>query len=155
LSAWSQLSPQVDGVLDARLTNAAGFGRADSYYAGVTATWRLDLDAAAAARRFDQQAAIAKLRESQAERSGEQQLKDAVADAEASLQTFVAARSNAAYQQSLLALVRQQQQAGVTTATDVTLAEQQAFAAEVLLIEANANIKLARVLVRLAAGLAP
>ncbi len=41
-AAWLALLPIVSGTAVARISNAAGFGRQDSYYAGLTATWVLD-----------------------------------------------------------------------------------------------------------------
>lgn len=151
-SSLAQLLPTVDAVAEARLTNAAGFGRADSYVFGAAATWRLGVGAAATAMRFDSSAALARAQSEQARQNAEQALADSIGDAESLRQAHIAARADVDFRQARLAQARAQQAVGVGVALDVTLASQEAFVAEVALIEADANLKLARVLVRLAAG---
>lgn len=151
--AWFGLLPTLSGVAVARWTNAAGFGRQDTYYLGASATWNLDF---ARPARIGTAEASARAAEVRAERVT-QQLETAVFEAwhrvSTSRASVASARALLEASQRAASDARARVESGSGTQLDQIQAERDLFQAEVSVIQAVANLRVARASLRIRSGL--
>jgi outer membrane protein TolC len=150
------LVPALAGVGSEHGTNAASFiGQPWSYYGALSIFWQLDYSTFAAIRAQDAAVAAAHAREERVQRA----VRDAIRAAWAGVSAAIAeSRSARAQQQasghaSELAQVRYE--AGRATELEMLRAQDDAFAADVARIQADADLANARLQLRLAAGIDP
>ena len=151
-AAWLSLAPTISGHLTERVTNAAGFGPSNQWAAGVTATWQLDFGRPAAIGTRGAAAERARIGLEQAQQQVETQIFEA-------WQRVSTARARAeAAQAALTATQRAAQDAqarfetGAATQLDVIQTERDLFTAEVGTIQAIADLRVARALLRIRSG---
>lgn len=151
-AAWLSLAPTVSGQFTERVTNAAGFGPSNQWLAGITATWQLDFGRPAAIGTRGAAAERARIGLEQARQQVETQIFEA-------WQRVATARARAeAAQAALTATQRASQDAharfetGAATQLDVIQTERDLFTAEVQTIQAIADLRVARALLRIRSG---
>jgi outer membrane protein len=144
--------PTVSAFASERLTNAAGFGDVANWSAGVKLSWLLDRRTLARQRLGQASAGVSAVRV----RRSVQDARDRVTDAwnqvaaERARAEAAAAEAEAARQAVEVASTRFG--GGTATQIEVIQAQRDAFAADVSLATARANLAAARALLRLAAG---
>lgn len=152
-AGWMVLVPTVNATAQERFTNATGFAGQNAYFsAGVSLSWRADLSAVPAARALGTATAAARTRETRALQAAEDDLFEAWQRLRLAL-----ARSEAAHAQEMVstravAQARDRLTAGTATTLDVLTLGRDAFAAEVARIQADADLLLARAVLRNASG---
>jgi outer membrane protein len=151
-AAWLSLAPTISGQLTERVTNAAGFGPTNQWAAGVTATWQLDFGRPAAIGTRGAAAERARIGLEQAQQQVETQIFEA-------WQRVASARARAEASQAALAATRRASQdaqarfeTGAATQLDVIQTERDLFTAEVGTIQAIADLRVARALLRIRSG---
>lgn len=152
-AAKFSMFPTLSANAQERLTNATGFaGRADSYMLQAVLSWRLDYGTYANAEAQAIATDIQKIRAERARRNLEDGIFDAHQRVHAGIAKSASARaqSEAARKAELLALERHR--AGVSTQLEVTQAQRDAFLAEASRIQADADLALARAVLRITAG---
>lgn len=151
--AWMALLPTISATGVARWSNAAGFGQQDSYYVGLTATWSLDF--ARPARIGTASAALdaAAVRSERAAQQVEtaifeawERVQSSRASAEAATAALEASRRAASDAAARF-------EAGAATQLDQIQAERDLFQAEVARIQAIANLRVARAVLRIRSGM--
>lgn len=152
-AAWAALFPTLSGSASERVTNASGFGQPSLWQIGLTLTWTLDFTRAAAVSTREHGERIARIRE---ERQAAQ-LETAVHESwyrVASLRARAAAAREGAVSSTRGAEVaRARYTAGTGSALEVSQAERDLLLAEVQRIQADADLAVARRVLRLRAGL--
>lgn len=152
-AAKFSMFPTLSANAQERLTNATGFaGRADSYTLQAVLSWRLDYGTYANAEAQVIATDIQKIRAERARRDLEDAIFDAYQRVQAGLAKSASARAQAAAARKAEHLALQRYQAGVSTQLDVTQAQRDAFQAEAARLQADADLALARVTLRIAAG---
>ena len=152
LSSWTTLAPTINATAIDRLTNAAGFGQNNSLALGVALSWKLDGSSVQVARAQLAAAEGAAIREAQTVQAAKDELHDAWDRVQGELARATAARAQQGAAAQAAVITRQRLEVGTATVLDSVIADRDAFAADVARIEADVNLKLARVLQRLAAG---
>lgn len=155
-AARAALLPKLSVNGQERLTNATGFaGRSSIYTLQAVLSWRLDYSTYASAQA---QAAAAELQDIRAERT-RRGLEDTIFDAykrvEAGIVKSTAARAQAQAARKAAELALDRYRAGALTQLDVTQSQRDLFQAEAARIKADADLSLARVVLRVAAGKPP
>ena len=144
--------PRIDAIAVERWSNAAGFGEQSSGSVGVTASWRFDASLVHRGRvaRATERATLAR------ERQARQAARDRAVDA---WNTVVARRATVAATRARLGAAREGAAAattrfgaGTATQLEVVEAQRDAFAADVALIQARAELALAGAVLRIVAG---
>ncbi len=152
-AAWMVLLPTVNATAQERITNASGFAGQNAYFsAGLTLSWRADLGALPAARALGTATAASRIREARALQNAEDDLFEAWQRVR-----FALVRSEAAHAQELVSVravsqARERLTAGTATPLDLMQLERDSFSAEVARIQADADLLLARAVLRNAAG---
>jgi outer membrane protein len=155
-AAWLALAPTISGTAVVRWANAAGFaGRQDSEYVGVTATWILDFARPARIGTAQAQLEAAGVRAERALQVAETSIFEAwqrVETARASLEA-----ADAALDASRRAAedARARYESGAGTQLDQITAERDLFQAEGARIQALADLRVARAVLRLRSGMEP
>ncbi|MCB9592369.1 MAG: TolC family protein [Sandaracinaceae bacterium] len=151
--AWFALLPTLGATAVARWSNASGFGRQDSYYLGLSATWAFDFSRPAQVEATSAALEGVEVREDRAL----QQARTAVFEA---WHRVDASRASAAAADSVLAASRRaaedaaaRNDSGVATQLERIQAERDLFQAEVGRIQAIANLRVAREVLRIQSGL--
>lgn len=151
-AAWLSLAPTISGQFTERMTNASGFGPKNQWAAGITATWSLDFGRPAAINTQGAAAERARIGLEQARQQVETQIFEA-------WQRVATARARAeAAQAALTAMRRASEDArasfetGAATQLDVIQTERDLFAAEVQHIQAIADLRVARAVLRIRSG---
>jgi len=151
-AAWLSLAPTISGQVTERVTNAAGFGPNNQWAAGITATWQLDFGRPAAIGTRGAAAERARIGLEQAQQQVETQIFEA-------WQRVSTARARAEAAQAALTATRRASQdaqarfeTGAATQLDVIQTERDLFAAEVGTIQAIADLRVARALLRIRSG---
>ncbi|MCB9565594.1 MAG: TolC family protein, partial [Kofleriaceae bacterium] len=144
--------PTVTAFAAERLTNASGFGERATWSVGVTATWRLELETLRSARVADAGERVGAVRLGRAAQAARDRITDAwdLIDARRAAADAAAAQVAAAHEALDVARVRIR--GGLATPLDLLGAQRDAFAADVELVQARAELAAARALLRLAAG---
>ncbi|HEY8430960.1 MAG TPA: TolC family protein [Sandaracinaceae bacterium] len=152
-SAWMAMLPTISATGVARWSNAAGFGRQDSYYVGLTATWTLDF--ARPARIGTAEAALegAEVRAERAVQQVETAIFEAWQRVEASRASAEAASAALEASRRAAQDARARYEAGAGTQLEQIQAERDLFQAEVAHIQAIANLRVARAVLRIRSGL--
>lgn len=145
--------PTVGAFAQEKLTNAVGFGQQPFYAFGVVATWKLDGGLVPQVRARSAAREVARARE----RRSFEEVRDRVHEAWQTVETRRSKRRSAnaslAASRAALLIARERFAAGQGTLLDVSLAERDVLAGEASVIDANARLGLARLDLRLAAGL--
>lgn len=152
LSSWTTLAPTINATATDRLTNAAGFGENNSLALGVALSWKLDGASVQGARAQMAASDGAAIREAQTVQAAHDELHDAWDRVQGELARAKAARAQQDAAAKAAIITRQRLEVGTATVLDSVIADRDAFAADVGRIEADVNVKLSRVLLRLAAG---
>jgi outer membrane protein len=144
--------PTLSAFASERVTNAAGFGEADNWSAGVKLSWLLDRRTLARHRLGQASAQASAVRVRRAVQDARDRVTDAwnQVTAERARAEAAAAEVEAARQSAEVATTRFA--GGTVTQIEVIQAQRDAFAADVSLAAARANLAAARALLRLAAG---
>jgi outer membrane protein len=144
--------PTVSVVASERISNAAGFGEAATFSVGVTASWQLDARVPREAARARAQARVGAVRQARAARDARDRITDAWNAVDARRATVDAAVARLDAARAALEVVRTRVASGLAAPVDLTVAQRDAFAAEVAALQARADLAAARALLRLAAG---
>lgn len=144
--------PTLSAFASERVTNAAGFGQADNWSAGLQLSWLLDRRTLARHRLGQVSVATSAVRVRRADQDARDRITDAwnQITAERARAEAAAAEAEAARQSVEVATTRFA--GGTATQIEVIQAQRDAFAADVSLVSARANLAAARALLRLAAG---
>jgi outer membrane protein len=154
--AWQALLPTLSASASERLTNATGFnGQASAWALGVTAGWTLDFARPAAIGTRDHQLAAARARLARVERAAETAIHEAWHRVVSLVVRARSARAAQVASQRAAEVARARFEAGTGTQLEVSQAERDVFAAEVVRIQADAALRVARLTLRVRAGRAP
>jgi outer membrane protein len=145
--------PTLTATAQDRLTNATGFvGKTASYTLTLTAAWRFDFSLSPAQKAQEATLEGARAREEKSRRGADDQIHEAWHRVHAGLARGRAARAQAAAAEQASRLAAERYAAGATTQLEVIQAQRDAFSARVSLVQADADLAVARVLLRLSAG---
>lgn len=144
--------PTLSAFASERVTNAAGFGQADNWSAGLELSWLLDRRTLARHRLGQASAGASAVRVRRSAQDARDRITDAwnQVTAERARAEAAAAEVEAARQSVDVATTRFG--GGTATQLEVIQAQRDAFAADVTLAAARANLAAARALLRLATG---
>lgn len=151
-SAWLALLPTISGTAVARWTNAAGFGRQDTYFAGVTATWYFDFARPARIEATSAAMEAAQVRIERAVQQAETGVFDAWHRVEASRAAAEAALAVLAASQRAADDARARVESGTAPQLEQIQAERDLFQARFAAIQALANLRIARDALRIRSG---
>ncbi len=152
-AAGAALIPTLAAVATQRFTNATGFlGKYAFAAVGASLSWRFDFAALPALRTQRGALAIAKVREQRVRQATYDQVHDAWHRVRAGLVKSTSARSQTDASKTAVERAKQRYENGTALLIDVTQAERDLFSAEVARIQADADLALARTLLRLASG---
>lgn len=152
-AAAYSLLPTLSASATERLTNATGFaGQASSYVLQAVLNWNLDYGTYASAKAQAAAAEVQKIRVERSRRGVEDSIFDAYHRVEASIAKSASARAEAEASLEAATLSLEGYQAGKITQLEVTQSQRDAFSAQAARIKADADLALARVLLRVAAG---
>lgn len=155
-ASGSALLPTLSANAQERFTNATGFaGRSSVYALQAVLSWRLDYGTYANAKAQSAQAELQRIREAKELRSTEDSIFEAYQRVEAGIAKSQAARAQAEAAKKAADLATERYRAGASTQLDVTQAQRDAFQAEAMRIQADADLEYARVSLRVAAGKPP
>jgi len=152
-AAWLALLPTVGGSARQQFTNAAGFGPNAQWALLVTGTWQLDFLRPAQIGTRDSQLAGARVQQDLAAQQAETHIFEqwhrvrslrAAAAAARAARTALAQAANDAHLRY---------DAGSATQLDVIQADRDLFQADVMRIQADANLRVARYTLRIRSGL--
>ena len=152
----NSLLPTLSGTAEEKLTNATAFvgGHTAVYLLQLTANWRLDTTLFAQNRAQNAAVAAARANEEGARQAAEDAVFRDWQQIHADIDSSRSARAQVAATQLAASLAEDRYQSGVATQLDVLTARQDAFAADVARIQADADLAYARLALRLDAGAA-
>ncbi len=151
-SAYALL-PTLSANATERISNATGFvGQAASYAIQGVLSWNLDYGTYSTAQAQVAAADVQKIRAERTRRGVEDNIFDAYHRVEASIARSESARSEAQASKKAALLSMERYQAGSLTQLDVTQSQREAFQAQAARIKSDADLALARVLLRVSAG---
>lgn len=154
-AAGLDLVPTVEAFVAERITNATGFGEPDNLQAGVTINWRLD---ATSFRRDDEIAARVRVNDLRVE-AARRLARDRIADVWDQIGNrkarIAAAKAEVSAQEAATTDAEKRQREGRATGLEVDDARRARLAAAIEVARAEAELELARVLLRTAAGVDP
>jgi outer membrane protein TolC len=147
--------PTVSATGEEKFTNATALngGYNEVYLLQLAATWRLDTTLFAQNRAQNAAAAAARANEDQARQSAEDAVFRDWQQIRADIDSARSARAQVVATKLAASLAEDRYQSGVATQLDVLQARQDAFAADVARIQADADLAYARLALRLDAGL--
>ena len=154
-AAWFALLPSIAAQASARWTNAAGFARQDTYYVGLSATWVLDFLRPAQIGTRSAQQRLADVRAERVVQATETAVFEAWQRVDAARARAEAAAAAEAATARAATDARARFAAGAGTQLEQIQAERDLFQAEVGHIQATAELRVARALLRSRAGLPP
>ena len=143
-AAWRALFPVLAANAAARWTNAAGFGHKDSYYAGLSATWTLDFLKPARIGTTRAELGAAEVQSERAAQQAATALFDAWHRVQASRTSVEAALAGQQASQRAAHDAQARYESGTATQLDLIEAQRDAFQADVAVIQAAANLNVAR-----------
>ncbi len=145
------LLPTLSGTAEERFTNATAFigGHSAIYLFQVTATWRLDTTIVSQVRAQDAAVAAARANEERVRQAAEDAVFRDWQQVRADIDSARSSRAQVAATQLAASLADDRYAAGVATQLDVLQARQDAFAADVARIQADADLAYARQALRL------
>lgn len=141
--AWLAFVPSVSATAAERVTNAAGFGAANSWSIAVQASWSLDFLRPAQIGTRDAALAAARARLERTEQQARYQLEDAWTRAHALEARARAAEAALAATQRAADDTRARYETGVASQLELVQADRDLFAAEVVRIQALADLEVA------------
>lgn len=150
--AWMALLPTLAGTASERVTNAAGFGPEAQWALGLTLTWTLDFGRPATIEAREDAVAVVAAREERARLGAETAIFEAWHRVRSLVARARAARAAEEASAHGASVARARYDAGTGTQLDVSQAERDLFAAEVSRIQADADLVVQRLLLRLRAG---
>jgi outer membrane protein TolC len=154
-SAKASLLPSLSLTGVEHLTNATGFllGHNSAYTFVFTLAWRLDLSTIASIRATGQGAELARLRAEQARLAVRDQIYNDWQRVQAGIAKSRAARAQSEAAALAAQFANERYGSGAGTQLDVIQAQRDAFGAEVARIQADADLRFARALLHLDAGI--
>ncbi len=153
-AAWASFWPTLSGVAQEKFTNATAFtgGHSDVYLLQLVANWKLDMTILPQVRAQDAVAAAARASEDKARQAAEDSVYRDWQQVRADIDASRSARAQVSATQLAASLAEDRYQSGVATQLDVLQARQDAFAADVARIQADADLAYARTALRLDSG---
>jgi outer membrane protein len=151
--AWLALLPTVSANATARYSNASGFGQSDAYSVGVSATWVLDFARPARLESASAALDVARVRAERASQQSETAIFDAWERVESLRASARAAQVQLQAARRAADDARARFEAGAATQLDQITAERDLFQAEVGHIQAIANLRVARAVLRIRSGM--
>lgn len=155
LAAVGQLLPSVSVFAAERFTNASGFGPSALWSAGVQARWALDFTRRADAAVEGASLASARVRAERARADVQTALHDSWHRARSLAVRVGAARAAEQASERGASIARARWDAGTGNQLEVSQAERDLLSARVARIRAEADLSVARLTLRLRAGLPP
>jgi outer membrane protein TolC len=145
------LLPTLAGVAEEKFTNATAFtgGHSAIYLFQVTASWKLDTTIAPQVRAQDAAVAAARADEERARQAAEDAVFHDWQQVRADIESARSSRAQVTASQLAASLAADRYTSGVATQLDVLQARQDAFAADVARIQADADLAYARQALRL------
>lgn len=151
--ASALLYPSLSVSANERFTNATGFlGRYAIASASANLGWRFDLAILPQLRAAKAQAALTRIRADRARQAAYDDIHAAWHQVKAALVKSRSARTERDTSKIAVAQARMRYEAGTGLFLEVTQAERDAFSAQISLIQADADLASARVLLRIRAG---
>lgn len=151
--AWLALLPTLSASATARYSNASGFGSSDAYSVGVSATWVLDFARPARLETASAALDVARVRAERASQQTETAIFDAWERVESLRASARAAQTQLTAARRAADDARARFEAGAATQLDQITAERDLFQAEVSQIQAIANLRVARAVLRIRTGM--
>jgi outer membrane protein TolC len=151
--AWLALLPTISASATARYSNASGFGQSDAYSVGVSATWILDFARPARVEAASAALDVARVRAERASQQAETAIYDAWERVESLRSSASAAQAQLDASQRAAEDARARFESGAGTQLDQITAERDLFQAEVARIQALANLRVARAVLRIRSGI--
>jgi outer membrane protein TolC len=150
-NAWI---PTLSGTAEEKFTNATVFagGHSAFYFLQVAATWKVDTTLIHQLRVQNALAAAARANEDGVRRAAEDAVFRDWHQIRADIESARSSRAQVAASKLAASLAEDRYESGVATQLDVLQARQDAFAAEVARIQADADLAYARLALRLDAG---
>jgi outer membrane protein TolC len=153
-AAQYALLPTLSAKAQERVTNATGFtGQAASYTLQGILAWRLDYGTYATAQSQRAAAEIQRIQAERIRRSAEDVIFDAYNRVETGIIKSASARAQAQAATKAANLALERYKVGAVTQLEVTQSQRDAFQAQASRVKADADLALARVLLRAVAGL--
>ncbi len=153
-SANHALLPTLSANAQQRITNATGFtGQVSSYTLQAVLSWRLDYSTYSTARAQSAAAEVQRIQAERARRAVEDTIFDAYHRVETSIVKSASARAQAEAADKAARLAQERYKVGAVTQLDVTQSQREAFQAQATRVKADADLVLARVMLRAASGL--
>jgi outer membrane protein TolC len=148
------LLPTLSATAEEKFTNATAFigGHAEVYLLQLVANWKVDTTLFAQTRAYDAAAAAARANEEHARQLAEDAVFRDWQQIRADIESARSARAQVSAAQLAASLAEDRYASGVATQLDVLQARQDAFAADVARIQADADLAYARLALRLDAG---
>ena len=145
--------PVVAASATERITNASGFsGQTASWQATLSATWRIDYGVVGGIRATNAAAGAAEARRDSSRLAARDRIHDSWQQVRAQIAKSRAARAQAQAAAVAARIAKDRYQGGVGTQLELIQADRDASAAEVARIQADAELVLARTLLRVGAG---
>jgi outer membrane protein TolC len=154
-AAWQRMLPVVRAFATERYTNAAGFGPDFLWSVGAEATWLFDFGQPAALSTRERALERAEAEEARAQRRAETGVYQAWHRVRANLARARAARAGEAASERALVAARAGYEAGTVSPLELIHARRERFAATVERLRADADLRAARLTLRLRSGLPP
>ena len=152
VAALEGLVPTLAATATERITNASGFGPADLWSVGVSANWSLDFVRPAAVNTRSEELAVARARADGARRLAESAVLDAWNRVRSLLVRARAARAGEEAATRAAESARARLGAGTGSHLELSQAERDRFVAEVTRIQAEAELIVARLALRVRSG---
>ena len=152
-SSAALLYPTLSASANERFTNATGFlGRYAIASASANLSWRFDLAILPQLRAAKAQASLSRIRADRARQTAYDEIHGAWHQVKAALAKARSARAERDTSKVAVSQARQRYEAGTGLFLEVTQAERDAFSAQISLIQADADLASARILLRIHAG---
>jgi outer membrane protein TolC len=152
-AAWLTLAPTIGASFTERITNAAGFqGANDQWALGVTASWQLDFARPAVIGTRNAVAQLARIRRDQTRQIVETEVFESWQRVDSLRVRSEAARAQVAASRRASEDARARFETGAANQLDVIQADRDLFQSEILLIQADAELLVARIALRIRSG---
>ena len=151
-ASWQTLLPVISGTGIERITNAAGFGPNSVWSLAITATWTLDFVRPATIGTRDAQLSSARIAEARALQLAATQIVEAWERVRSLIVRAEAAQAQLVATTRAAEDARVRYEAGAGTQIEVIQAERDLFSAEVARIQAHADLRVAREVLRIRSG---
>ena len=151
-AAWQAMLPTLRGTATERGTNAAGFGPNFQWSLGLTLTWQIDFGRPAAMETREHALEVARVREERVEQQAETRIYEAWHRVRSLLARAAAARASEAASERAVEVAHARYEAGTGTQLELSQAERDLFSARVARIQADGDLRVARLVLHLRAG---